>query len=364
MKLAWQIYKITNLTQIIINSSELIADKIESTEITDKEAINKNIVKLKDLRAQYLRSEKTSELIDELLNDENKPYIQKKFRVKVSNETHNDELILSRNVAIDNAKTEILYMKCRMKRWEEEINSLKDSIALSISKPDITPQQKETFKQQMSKNEDMALKERDEAVKKIRDSRENEIKSGVDQFLLIYPGSNQRGRYNWSQNFSARYRKRKCRSDQRNWRNNWNVWTNAETSWIISLRFLRWRNLVLIFYRFITWTINQRLKPDLNCFNINDLRSSLVMGIFFWVPAVFCWWHWFRLNNCGSLVILRTIWIWLRSWVTQLWNIDGSSRMISIDIFQCWTDMNECFGVECYCWELWLHWYSYFSFNM
>ena len=212
--------KITNLTQIIINSSELIADKIESTEITDKEAINKNIVKLKDLRAQYLRSEKTSELIDELLNDENKPYIQKKFRVKVSNETHNDELILSRNVAIDNAKTEILYMKCRMKRWEEEINSLKDSIALSISKPDITPQQKETFKQQMSKNEDMALKERDEAVKKIRDSRENEIKSGVDQFLLIYPGSNQRGRYNWSQNFSARYRKRKCRSDQRNWRNN------------------------------------------------------------------------------------------------------------------------------------------------
>ena len=212
--------KISNLTQIIINSSELIADKIESTEITDKEAINKNIVKLKDLRAQYLRSEKTSELIDELLNDENKPYIQKKFRVKVSNETHNDELILSRNVAIDNAKTEILYMKCRMKRWEEEINSLKDSIALSISKPDITPQQKETFKQQMSKNEDMALKERDEAVKKIRDSRENEIKSGVDQFLLIYPGNNQRGRYNWSQNFSARYRKRKCRSDQRNWRNN------------------------------------------------------------------------------------------------------------------------------------------------
>ena len=212
--------KITKLAEIIGSSSELIVDKMKFTEITDKGAINENIAKLKDLRGQYLRSERTSELIDELLNDEEKPYVQRKFREKVSIDTHKDELDIHRKVAMENAKHEIAFMKCRMKRWEEEINILKTDIVMSISKPDITSQQRETFEKQMSKNEDLVLKERDDAEKKIRYSREKEIKSGVDQFLLIYPERNERGRYDSSKNFSGRYRKRKCRSDQRNWRTN------------------------------------------------------------------------------------------------------------------------------------------------
>ena len=98
---------------------------MKSTEITDKGAINENIAKLKDLRVQYLISERSSELIAEFLNDDEKPYVQRKFKEKVSIDTHKDELDIHRTVAMENAKREIALLECRMKRWEQEINILK-----------------------------------------------------------------------------------------------------------------------------------------------------------------------------------------------------------------------------------------------
>ena len=54
--------KISSLTAAISQSSETIVEKIDTSE-KDKESTQKNILKLKDLRGQYFRSEKTSELL-------------------------------------------------------------------------------------------------------------------------------------------------------------------------------------------------------------------------------------------------------------------------------------------------------------
>ena len=65
--------KLSNLTTAISQSSETVKNVAKNGN--DKDSLNKNILKLKDLRGQYLRSEKTSELIEELINKDN-PYVQ------------------------------------------------------------------------------------------------------------------------------------------------------------------------------------------------------------------------------------------------------------------------------------------------
>ena len=77
-------------------------------------------------------------------------------------------------------------MKIRMKRWEEEINQLKTDIASALSKPSMPPSTKTKFEPQMNKDEEENLKDREEAIRKIKETYELESKSNATQFLLKY----------------------------------------------------------------------------------------------------------------------------------------------------------------------------------
>ena len=216
--------KITELTNAISHSSINIVERLDNSE-KEKESINKKILKLKDLRGQYLRSEKTSELMEDLLAKD-APYVQRKFRVKVSKDTHDAEMVCYKDDAIYNAKAEISKMKVRMRRWDEDINILKEEIATSLSKPNLPLTEKNKYEQQILKNEELNNKERDDAVKKINDSYELDIKSGAEQFLLKYTdetdsgdeaGGNytNRGSFDQSKNYSGRFRQRGSRRNRR-----------------------------------------------------------------------------------------------------------------------------------------------------
>ena len=204
--------RITKLTEAISRSSTAVVETMESQEKSE-DSTNKNIIKLKDLRGQYLRSEKTSEVIEELLAKDN-PYVQRKYRVKVSEGTHEDEIPLHKAHAADNARRDVERMKIRMKRWDNEINDLKAEINDALSKPSIPPERKLMYEQQIMKNEEMNEREREEAVAKIKKSHDDEIKSGAVQFLLKYSddregnASNNRGDHDPSKNYSGRYRQR------------------------------------------------------------------------------------------------------------------------------------------------------------
>ena len=115
-----------------------------------------NILKLKDLRGQYLRAEKTSEFIEEGLARD-PPYVQRKFRVKISKDTPADEIDLCKSEATDNAEREVSLMKIRMKRWEEEINALRAEITTALSRPNITVGERTNFQQQITRDDDMNL---------------------------------------------------------------------------------------------------------------------------------------------------------------------------------------------------------------
>ena len=203
--------KISNLTEAVRCNNTLVGNTNENND----KSINKNILKMKDLRGQYLRSEKTSELMEELLAKD-VPYVQRKYRVKVSKDTHEDEISCHKLDAERIARTEIALMKCRMKRWEDEINILKTNISTALSHPSMKQETRLKYEQRIRKDEETNIKERDVAVKKIKDTYENEVNSGATQFLLKYvDGANTGGgrddRYSSTQ-YSPRYRERPDRN--------------------------------------------------------------------------------------------------------------------------------------------------------
>ena len=200
--------KLTNLTEAVSRSSATVVERMDNED--NEKATNKHILKLKDLRGQYLRSEKTSELMEELLAKDN-PYVQQKYRVKLSKDTHEDEITCYKVDAVNNAKREVKIMKVRMKRWEQEINILKTNIATILSKPSLSPEKKMKYEEQMIKNEESNTKEREEAVKKIIKTYEKDIKSGADQFLLKFTDETEtakhsNGAHDRSKNYSGGYR--------------------------------------------------------------------------------------------------------------------------------------------------------------
>jgi hypothetical protein len=204
--------KISKLTEAISRSSTAVAETMES-QGTCEDTIHKNILKLKDLRGQYLRSEKTSKLIEEFLAKDS-PYVQPKYRVKVRKDTYPEEIAIDETHATDNARRDVERMQTRMKRWEKEIDDLRAEINAALSKSSMPPQRKLKYEQQIDKNEEFNQKEREAAVAKIRKSCDDEMKSGAVQFLLKYTDGKQdnsnvnRGDYDPSKNYSGRYRQR------------------------------------------------------------------------------------------------------------------------------------------------------------
>ena len=78
--------KSSNFTTVVSRSSDIV--KNDTKNGNDKESLNKNILKLKDLRGQYLRSQKISELIEECFN-KNNPYKQGKYCAKLNTDAPN-----------------------------------------------------------------------------------------------------------------------------------------------------------------------------------------------------------------------------------------------------------------------------------
>ena len=157
----------------------------------DKDLLNKSILKLKDLKGQYLRSEKTSELIEELINKDN-PYVQRKYRVKLNTDTPTYLIESYELEAVGKAKREVEIMRIRMERWEEEINTLKTNINTALSSPGLPRQTKSTYEERLKRDEESNIKECDVAVKKIRDTYDDEINSSAGQFLLKYVNDGER----------------------------------------------------------------------------------------------------------------------------------------------------------------------------
>ena len=187
--------------------------------------MQQNVLKLKDLRGQYLRSQRTSEFITEGLA-RNPPYVQEKFRVKISKRTPAYEIDSYKSEATDKAKLEVSRFKIRMQHWEEEIKMLRAEIATALSRPNASVRDKINFEQQIKRDEDMNFKRREDEMKIIKDKFETEMKSGADQFLIKYTedaeSGNIIGNADRLNNFSDRYRRR---GYQRvDWRGRWHFW--------------------------------------------------------------------------------------------------------------------------------------------
>ena len=115
------------------------------------------------------------------------------------------------------AKREVERMRIRMERWEDEINTLKTNINTALSSPGLPRQTKTTHEERLKKDEESNIKERDVAVKKIRDTYDDEINSGAGQFLLKYVDDGERKSKNRDESdYSTRtYR-------ERPWMKRWN----------------------------------------------------------------------------------------------------------------------------------------------
>ena len=174
--------KLDKLTEAVTNST--INQQIRTTA-EENERTKKNVMKLKDLRGQYLRAEKMIGVSEELMN-KSPPYVQSKFRMKVSKDLPNEELNCYRADALHNAQSENEKMRIRMRRWEDEITQRKSEITAALEKPNVPHQMKTRIEQQIMKDEEMNQIERENAIKKIKDTFHAEYSSGATQFLLKF----------------------------------------------------------------------------------------------------------------------------------------------------------------------------------
>ena len=109
-----------------------------------------------------------------------------------------------------------------MRRWDEEIAELKSGIEEALSNPNLGKSEKVKFEEQIKKNEETNMKERDKAIQKIINTTNEELNSEKTQYLLKYVEdddfeddgmhSSGRGNYRGSKNFRRRPNR------PRNWR--------------------------------------------------------------------------------------------------------------------------------------------------
>ena len=147
--------------------------------------LKKNISKVKDLRGQFLRAEKMSNYTEELLCMD-PPFVQRKFRVKVSRDTPTDEIESYQDEAIQRAKMESTRMKIRMKRWDEEIANLNSEIQIALSDPAIDNKDRAKYENWLKKDEDINQRKCKTAVRRIQKEIQCELQSSRTQFLLKY----------------------------------------------------------------------------------------------------------------------------------------------------------------------------------
>lgn len=148
-------------------------------------SVKKDIMKLKDLRKKYVRSEKLSTYYEELCKRKT-PYVPRKFRVKVNETTHQDEIPHEENEAIHKVTMEIKLMKIRLVRWKKNIDILNRNISNALESNRLTSMQKEDFINEMALNDERSTKKSDEAFQKIKLECETEYVSGNTQFLLKF----------------------------------------------------------------------------------------------------------------------------------------------------------------------------------
>ena len=145
----------------------------------------KNISKVKNLRGQFLRAEKMSNYTKELLCMD-PPFVQRKFRVKVSRDTPTDEIESYQDEAIQHAKMETTRMKIRMKRWDEEIAKINSEIQIALSNHTINDKDKAKYKEWLKKDEDINQRKCNTAFRRIQKGIQCELQSNRTQFLLKY----------------------------------------------------------------------------------------------------------------------------------------------------------------------------------
>ena len=176
--------RLDELTKSVSAMSTLLNDRLNADTFPAKE-LKKDISKVKDLRGQFLRAEKMSTYTEEMLL-QNPPFVQKKFRVKVSNNTPVDEIVSYQDEAIQRARMETKRLRIRMKRWENDLADLNEKIQRSLQDPNLEGIDKAKIEEQLKKDEQFNMKKTLTAFRRVQKSCEKELNAGGSQFLLKY----------------------------------------------------------------------------------------------------------------------------------------------------------------------------------
>ena len=175
--------QLDELTRSVSASSTLLNDHLNGDKAAKE--LKKNISKVKDLRGQFLRAEKMSAYTDELLTHY-PPFVQKKFRTKVSINTPTDEIVSYEDEAIQRARMETKRLRIRMNRWENDLAALNKEIQCALGDPNLNGPDKVKFEEQLKNDEIFNKKKSLTTFERVQKSCEKELNAGGTQFLLKY----------------------------------------------------------------------------------------------------------------------------------------------------------------------------------
>ena len=116
----------------------------------------------------------------------NPPFVQRKFRVKVSQDTPTDEIQSYKDESIQRARMETTRLKIRMKRWEKDLAELQQKIDLTFEDPNMKEEEILKFEQILKKDEEVNARKTQKAFRRVQITCENELNAGGTQFLLKF----------------------------------------------------------------------------------------------------------------------------------------------------------------------------------
>ena len=121
----------------------------QAVQLENKLDIDAEILKLKNLKKQYMRCEKLAPYYEELMGND-PPFVPPKMRVIVNKNVPPYEKALHENQALSKCQNEVDLMKERMRNWMQDIDEMKNKIQLAIGSQCGTPTERKKVEEKMA----------------------------------------------------------------------------------------------------------------------------------------------------------------------------------------------------------------------
>ena len=173
--------------QQLLEKLDTLTESLASEFSPSRKQIEQEMKKLADRRgillSKCLHAEKLSKYYSDLLARPNQ-FLPPMYRTKINETTPAFELPHHKQLAIDRVRSEVKLLETRVINWRKQMQEFESSLNTSASSLDESG--RADFYARLAKDDEKAMRNREESFEKIRQSYEREInREGADKDLFL-----------------------------------------------------------------------------------------------------------------------------------------------------------------------------------